>query len=250
VAAVRPGAPEIAAVLLGAVAWELSGRLSRFPFLPPLSAVLRAGARLLAEGDLLPALALSLSSLATGYALAAGSGVLTGLLMGRSRLWENALGVYVDGLIAAPSLIFVPLLFSTFGTARGTQVAVVVLYAFPIIAATTATAVRAVEPTLVEMARVFGAGRVSLLGKVVLPAALPLALSGLRVGMARAVKGMVSGEMLVALTGLGAALRTHGNRFDAEGVLAVLLLIVVVALAATGAVRVADHRVNGWARRA
>jgi NitT/TauT family transport system permease protein len=249
----NPGAegghgPEVEALLLGALAWELAGHALRFPFLPPLSVVLKACGRLVAGGELLPALGLSLSSLAVGYGLAAGAGLLLGALMGCSRLVEYALDVYITALIAAPTLIFVPILFSTFGTGRGTQIAVVVLYAFPVIAATTATAVRGVDPTLLQMARAFGASDASVLSKVVLPAALPLAMAGLRVGMARGVKGMVSGEMLVALTGLGAALRTHGSRFDAEGVLAVLLIVVVVALGATGLVRWADRRVNAWAR--
>ena len=246
----RRTAPELIALLAGALLWESAGRLLALPFLPPLSEVLRAGARLLAGGELLGALARSLTSLLGGYALAAGAGLAIGAAMGRWPAAEHALGLYVDGLLAAPSLVFVPILFSTFGTARGTQVAVVVLYALPIVAATTAAAVRGVDTRLVEMAQAFGADEASVLRTVVLPAALPQAMVGLRVGMARAVKGMISGEMLVALTGLGAALRTHGTRFDAPAALAVLLVVVVVALAATGLVRWVDARLNAWARSA
>jgi NitT/TauT family transport system permease protein len=241
-------APELVALLAGALLWEAAGRLLDFAFLPPLSDVLRAGARLLAAGELLPALARSLASLLAGYALAAGAGLAMGAAMGRWPAAEQALGFYVDGLLAAPSLVFVPILFSTFGTARATQVAVVVLYALPVIAATTAAAVRGVDGQLVEMARAFGAAEASVLRTVVLPAALPHAMAGLRVGMARAVKGMVSGEMLVALTGLGAALRTHGSRFDAPAALAVLLVVVALALGATGLLRWTDARLNAWAR--
>jgi NitT/TauT family transport system permease protein len=253
VAAAQAGADAVtrtepAALLLGAVAWEIAGRTLDSPLLPPFSNVLTAFGRLAARGELIGALGLSLSSLAAGYALATGGGLMVGALMGRSRLVEHALDMYVNALIAAPSLIFVPILFSTFGTGRGTQIAVIVLYAFPVIAASTATAVRSVDARLVQMARAFGASNAHVLAKVVLPAALPLAMAGLRVGMARAVKGMISGEMLVALTGLGAALRTHASRFDSEGVLAVLLVVVAVALATTALVQWVDRRVNAWAR--
>jgi len=242
------GGPELAALLVGAVAWEVGGRALGSALLPPLSSVLAAGGRLAARSELLGALGLSLLSLAAGYGLATGGGLVVGALMGRSRLVEHALDMYVNALIAAPSLIFVPILFSTFGTGRRTQVAVIVMYAFPVIAASTATAVRSVDANLVQMARAFGASHAHVLGKVVLPAALPLAMVGLRVGMARAVKGMISGEMLVALTGLGAALRTHGSRFDSEGVLAVLLVVVAVALFSTALVQWVDRRVNAWSR--
>jgi NitT/TauT family transport system permease protein len=242
------GAAELAALLLAAVAWEAAGRGLGSALLPPLSSVLTAFARLTARGELLGALGPSLLSLAAGYSLAAGGGLAVGALMGRSRLAEHALDMYVNALVAAPSLIFVPILFSMFGPGRRTQVAVIVLYAFPVIAASTATAVRGVDARLVHMARAFGASHAHVLGKVVLPAALPLAMVGLRVGMARAVKGMISGEMLVALTGLGAVLRTHGSRFDSAGVLAVLLVVVAVALVTTALVQWVDRRVNAWAR--
>src|SRR6185295_8425913 len=105
-------------------------------------------------------------------------GILVGAAMGRYRLVGSALGLYVDALIAAPTLVFVPILFSTFGTGRGTQVAVVVLYALPIVAASTATAVGTVDGTLVQMARAFGAHEAQVLARIVLPAALPLTLLG------------------------------------------------------------------------
>jgi ABC-type nitrate/sulfonate/bicarbonate transport system permease component len=99
------------------------------------------------------------------------------------------------------------------------------------------------------MARLYGAGERQLLLKVVVPAALPLAMAGIRLGVGRAVTGMINGEMFIAVVGLGRVLTQAGGRFDSESVLAVLLAVVLVALGAIGLVQWADRRVNGWLPR-
>ena len=137
-------------------------------------------------------------------------------------------------MLAAPNLVFVPILAALLGVGRPTQVAVVFLYAFFPVTATTAAAIRLADSALVEMARAFGAGGRQLFWKVLVPGSTPMILTGLRIGMVRAVKGMITGEMLVAVSGLGALARIYGSRFDAERALAVLLVIVAVAARRSG----------------
>lgn len=121
------------------------------------------------------------------------------------------------------------------------------LYAVFLIAATTAAGIRGADGSLVEMARSFGASERQLFRTVLLPGAAPVILVGLRVGVVRAVKGMIGGEMLVAMSGLGALARTHGSRFDSKSVLAVLLVIAAVALGGAGLVQAAGRRLTPWA---
>jgi NitT/TauT family transport system permease protein len=239
--------PRATALLVGAAAWETAGRLARFAFLPPLTDVLAAGWRLTVDGEILGSLSRSLISLAVGYALATALGVGLGALMGRRPLAEHLLGPYVTAMLAAPNLAFVPVLAALLGTGRLTQVAVVFLYAFFVIVASTAAALRGSDPILVDMARSFGARERQLVWRVLLPGAAPSILAGLRVGVIRAVKGMVSGEMLIAVTGLGALARTYGSRFDAANVLAVLLVVVAVALGGAGLIRGVERRLTRWA---
>jgi NitT/TauT family transport system permease protein len=97
------------------------------------------------------------------------------------------------------------------------------------------------------MALVFGANRRQLFWKVLLPGSLPLTLAGVRLGMGRAVAGMITGEMFITLSGLGAQLRTYGNRFDAASVFAILLVVVAVALVCSLAVRRVERRLTRWA---
>jgi NitT/TauT family transport system permease protein len=218
----------------------------RFPFLPPFSAVLRACWDLVRRGVILGNLAASLVSLAIGYGLAATLGVATGALMGRYSSVEYLLDTYLTALLASPSLIYVPILFALFGVSRASQVAVVFLYAAFIIASNTLTGIHMVDPVLVEMARSFGATESQLFRKVLLPGALPMIIAGLRMGMARGVKGMINGEMFIALVGLGALLRRYGDRLDSQKVLAILLVVIVVAWIATGAVQALDRRLTRW----
>jgi len=221
----------------GAAAWEAGGRMLGSARLPPFSSVLESAAQMAWRGDLLAPLAASLGSLTIGYLAAAAAGVLAGALMARSYVVEHLVDVYFDAFMASPVLVYVPVLFALFGVTRTSQVAVVFTYAFFIIAATTNAGIRDADPRLGEMARAFGASERQIFWSVALPAALPTLLTGLRLGMARAVKGMVVGEMVIALSGLGAALKGFGARFDIEGTLAVLLVILLVSIGCSALVR-------------
>ncbi len=240
------GGPQLASLVVGMVSWEILGHALDFPFLPPLSGVLRSSWELTVTGQILPHLAVSLISLTVGYGLAVTLGLLIGALMGRYRKVENLLDVYINALLAAPTLIFVPILFAFFGVSRASQVAVVFLYAFFIIVANTLTGIRTTDGSLLQMARSFGAIERQLFWKVMLPGALPLIMAGLRIGMGRAVKGMINGEMFIALIGLGALIKTYGGRFDAEKVLAILIVIVAVSVVTTNLVQALDRRLTRW----
>ena len=231
-----------ASLMLGALLWEvLAMAIAQFPF-PRLSAVVGAALELAATGTLFPALGASLVSLAFGFTAAVVLGMGLGMAIGRSRTVEHLVDVYLDAVMSAPTLIYVPVFFALFGVSRASQVAVVFAYAFFIIVETTASGVRSTDQRLIDMARAFGASRRQLFRSVALPAAAPFVLTGLSLGMTRAVKGMVVGEMVISLTGLGAMLRTRGARFDLEGVLALLLVIVVVSVVCNAAVDAAGRR--------
>jgi NitT/TauT family transport system permease protein len=235
------------ALLVGAVAWELAGRTLHYSFLPPISNVLRAALDLIASGQILGYLGASLVSLMVGYVLAVSAGVLLGLLMGRYRWADHIFDPYVGAFLAAPKIVFIPILYALFGVGRGTQVAVVFLSAFFIIVINTRGGIRNVAPSHVEMARAFGASERQLFWKVLLPGALPLTMAGLRLGVGRAVKGMIKGEMFIAVFGLGALLTRYGSRFDSERVFAILLVVIGVALVCSFTVRTIERRITAWA---
>jgi NitT/TauT family transport system permease protein len=242
--------PALLSLLAGALAWEAVGQAWDISFLPPFSRVLAAAVEMTLSGQIVGNLALSLAGLAAGYALAVAAGVSVGALMGRYRKVEHALDPFLTGLLAAPKLVFVPVLYVFFGVGRGTQVAVVFLSAVFVIMLNTMNAIRTVDNSYVEMARSFGAQGRQLFWKVLLPGALPLTLAGLRIGIGRAVRGMINGEMYIALFGLGALLRRYGGQFNAEKVFAILLVVVLVALACSALFRAFERRLTHWAEPA
>jgi ABC-type nitrate/sulfonate/bicarbonate transport system permease component len=234
------------ALLAGLAVWEVAGRALHYSFLPPFSTVLRALLDLIASGQILGYLGASLVSLMIGYALAVSGGVLLGLLMGRYRRVEYVFDPYISAFLATPKIVFVPILYALFGLGRGTQVAIVFLSAFFIIVINTMGGIRNVDASCIEMARAFGASERQLFRKVLLPGALPLTMAGLRLGIGRGVKGMITGEMFIALFGLGALLRKYGGRFDSARVFAILLVVIGVALLCSFAVRLLENRFTAW----
>lgn len=239
-----PGAP--ASLALGAVAWELVGHLADVPFFPPLSTVLARLAAMASDGRIFGSVANSLVNLALGFAISLVAGLATGVAMGRYRKVEAALGVYVYALLTAPSLVFAPIFFSLLGAGRGSIVAVVVMYAMFVIIINTASAIQSVPAHLVEMARSYGANERQVLLRVMLPAATPMIMAGVRLGVGRAVTGMINGEMFIAVVGLGHIVTQAGGRFDGASVLAVLLIIIAVALGAVALVQAVDRRLTRW----
>lgn len=240
------GAVSILSLLVGVVLWEVVGRVWQVSFIPPVSEVLATLVELVESGEILGNLAASLVNLGVGFAISVVGGVVIGALMGVFPIVNSALDTYVYALLTAPSLVFAPIFFSIFGLGRGSIIALVVMYAMFIIIINTADGVRSVPQELVDMSRSFNATRLQTLVRVVLPAATPMIMAGLRLGVSRAVKGMINGEMFIAVVGLGRVVTQAGGRFDAAAVLAVLIVIIAVAWLASALVRLVDNRLTGW----
>ncbi len=233
-------------VLVTAALWEIAARLANVSFIPPLGNVLGRLWQLTIEGQILDDLTRSLTNLLIGFAISVVFGTAIGVAMGLSKKVEAALDIYVYALLTTPTLIFAPVFFAIWGLSSGSIIALIVLYAILYIIINTAAAMDSAPTELLEMARSFNTPRRLTFMRIRLPAALPLILAGYRVAVARAVRGMINGEMFIAATGLGALVIQAGARFDATTVLAVLILIIAIAYAAIELVGFIDRRLTGW----
>jgi NitT/TauT family transport system permease protein len=246
-------------MLSGVAIWEALGWLANYPWLPPFSRVvglwpiLGIGPRtaegliqLVGSGVIIGNLLESLKGLAMGFGFSLVVGLTVGALMARYRRVEYALDIYVNAMLFAPGIVFAPIFFTIFGLSDITRVAVIVLYALFIMIINTFTGIRTVEPALLEMARSFGANERQIFFRVLLPASLPVVMAGIRLGMGRAVRGMINGEQFIAFVGLGALVQKYGSQFDASKVFALTLVILVVALLANWIVQAIDRRLTGW----
>jgi NitT/TauT family transport system permease protein len=243
----RNNAWEALALLAGAALWEALGWGLGLQWLPPFSKVVEALLQFVRNGAIVANIGVSLQGLIIGFSLSLVMGLTVGALMGRYRYVEKALDVYVHALFVCPSIIFAPIFFAIFGLSDAARIAIIVVYSMFVIVINTATAIRTVDPALVEMGRSFGCSERLIFTRILLPASLPLVFAGIRLGIGRAVKGMINGEMLIAFVGLGALAQRYGSQFDATKVFAIAMVVLIIGLISNWLIQTLDNRLTRWA---
>lgn len=239
--------PAFASLLVWAVLWEVVGRLELLLMFPPLSGVLMAALEIGGTATFWNAALITGQGFVLGMLLAVVVGVPLGILMGRVRAADRLLGMWVDLFASAPLSALVPVIMILFGMGQATVVVTVFLFAVWIIALDARAGVRHVPPSLLEMARSFGAGRGQTLVKIVLLAALPEILAGVRLGLIRGVKGVVIGQLLVSIIGFGELFELYSRNFLMEEFWALTLLLFLFALGAAAAIEAVERRVDYYA---
>jgi len=239
--------PMLASLLIWAALWEVAGRTGASFVIPPLSAI---GLRIV---EIVPTPSFADALWITGKAFVAGNllsivlGVPLGVLMGRSWLADRLFLPWVNMFLSAPLTALVPVIMVIFGLSQTTIVMTVVLFAVWIIVLDTRAGVRGISPALVEMAISFGANRWQAVTKVYLWAALPEILSGVRLGLIRAVKGVVIGQLLVSIVGFGHLFELYSSRFLMEHFWALLFVLFAFAFAINEVLAWLERRVEYYA---
>lgn len=239
--------PMMASLLVWCVIWEIVGRLDLMLMLPPFSEVLKAAFHLVQTPSWQSATVTTLRAFATGMVLAIAVGIPLGILMGRSKIADDLLGMWVNIFSSAPLSAIVPVLMILFGFGEKTIVAAVFLFAIWIIVLDTRAGVRHISPSLIEMARSYGASRRVLYAKIILWAALPEILAGIRLGLIRGVKGVVIGQLLVAIVGYGALFETFSRNFRMAEFWALTIILFAFALVIAELIERAEAKVEYYA---
>jgi ABC-type nitrate/sulfonate/bicarbonate transport system permease component len=185
--------------------WELVTRTGWVPplFLPSPLGVLAAGVEMVQSGELLTHLATSLGRILLGFGLGALGGVAVGLAVGVFSLAEAVGTPLIAATFPIPKIALLPLLILWLGIGEASKVAVITLGVFFPMAINTYAGVRHADPLLVRAAVSFGAGRWSLVRKVMLPSALPMIFAGLKLGAGTSLLLLVAAEMIAAASGIG-----------------------------------------------
>lgn len=239
--------PPVYSLLIWIALWEFVGQQGWAFILPPFSGVIEKLWVLLARPDFHAAALQTFESFVIGMTAAIVGGILIGFAMGRSRIANSILGMWVNVFASAPLSSLVPVLMLLFGIGQTTIIVTVILFAIWIIALDTYAGVRHISPSLEEMGQSFGATRWQVLTKILFWAALPEILAGVRMGLIRAVKGIVIGQLLVAVVALGRFFRTFSDNFQFEEFWALTLILFVFALGFSSLVGWAEHRVEYYA---
>jgi NitT/TauT family transport system permease protein len=237
----------MASLLVWCVVWEIVGRLDLIFLLPPLTEVIAAGIDLVRTPSCQDATVTTLRAFAIGMGLSIPSGVALGVLMGRVKLADDLLGMWVNIFSSVPLSALVPVLMILFGFGEKTIVAAAILFSVWIIVLDTRAGVRDISPSLIEMARSYGASKPALYLKIILWAALPEILAGIRLGLIRGVKGVVIGQLLVAIVGYGALFETFSRNFRMAQFWALALMLFAFAIVVAELIERAERRVEYYA---
>lgn len=239
--------PMMSSLVLWCVIWEIVGRAELILLFPPFSGVLASLVELVQGQKFWDATWTTITTFCIGMALAIVSGVALGVLMGRVKAAENLLGMWVNVFASAPLSALVPVLMILFGMGERTIIVSVFLFAIWIIALDTQAGVKHIAPSLIDMARSFGAGRFAIYAKVVLWAALPEILAGIRLGFIRGVKGVVIGQLLVSIIGYGELFELYSRSFLMEEFWALTIVLFAFALLVAELVGRLEKRVEYYA---
>jgi len=239
--------PMMTSLLLWGALWEMVGQLELTMLLPPLSSILFKMIEIVPTAPFLSA------AMETGRAFLVGTGgaivigVPVGVVMGKSLLLDRLLLPWVNIFLCAPLTALVPVLMILFGLGETTVVITTALFAIWIIVLDARAGVKSITPSLVEMARVYGANPWQAFMKIYIWAALPEILAGIRLGVIRAVKGVIIGQLLISIVGFGRLFELYSSNFLMEYLWALLLILFFFAFALAEVLSALERRVAYYA---
>ncbi|WP_158601046.1 ABC transporter permease [Teichococcus wenyumeiae] len=226
--------------------WEVAPRAGWVPqvILAPPSAALVEG---LAEWDFFAsALAFTFGEILASLIFAYGLGGLLGLVIGLSPFGRRAALPLVSSIYALPLIVIYPVMTAWFGIGPASKIWFASLYGiFPVILAT-AAGVQLVDRKLITMARAQGASFWPMMTEVIIPAALPAVVSGLRVGGALVTVGVVVAEMLASTDGIGFLITQNRTMFRTPQVYFGILLVLVLAGGLDTLISRLERRASRW----
>ena len=232
----------IAAALL---VWEALGRSVGEALLAGPSLVLPELVDLVIDGEMPVALAGSLRQMLVGYALALAIGMPVGVAMGRSRLIDAVLRPWVNMLVVTSVASLVPLFIVIVGTGFGFRVAVVFTASVFYIVLTGFQGARGIDPRWIDVGRAFNASQLQSFWRIMLPALYPYLITGARIGLVQAIRGMVVAELFV-IVGIGGLIHTAGLYVSTATLLALMLTLMAVGIAANELLRLVGRRLAPW----
>ena len=238
----------IRAVSLGVVltAWQLVGqRIDPILFTTP-SAVSVAALQMVVSGELWSYLWPSLVVLVVGLAISAVAGITVGLLLARFWALDVALDMYITFLYSTPTVALVPLIVLWVGFESTAKIVILFLFAFFPLVINTYQGVKNVDPRLLEVGRAFRCSERQLWTNIVLPAALPFIVTGLRLAVGRGLIGMVLADLYTAISGIGYLIVRSASTYRVDKMFVPIVVLGLLGITLTALLRAAERWVAPW----
>jgi ABC-type nitrate/sulfonate/bicarbonate transport system permease component len=243
------GLMRLSSLAVFALGWELLARRLGNLLLPTFTETMSALAQLIRSPELWEAMLVSNQAMVLGFALASSVGILFGMLIGRWRSAERYLDPYLSILLVTPKSALMPLVIMAAGLGLPSRVLVTFSYAVVAITVNVRAGVRGIDPDWIEMARSFGASELQVWRKVLLRGALPAIVTGLRLGLARSVSGMVTLELTFIALGLGRLLLDFEATLRSASLYATVLVVIAEAVLLLQAFEWLERWMAPWAHQ-
>lgn len=233
--------------LLALLVWQiLAARLGANFFASPAGMVTSAVA-LVRSGELMQYLVPTLGVLASGFALGVIVGIPVGLAIGRwQRLYWLSEGP-INLFYTTPLAAVIPVILVIFGFGWSTKIFVVFVFVVFSVIINSAAGVRNVDDDLLELARSFRSSERSLWGEILIASALPFILTGVRIGIGRALIGTVVAEFYAGISGVGYLIIYYSNRFNVAAALVPVAVLIALGVGSTALLKRAQRRLTPWA---
>jgi len=238
----------IALAVFGAI-WQWYAVTHKSILVPTFTATMAALPGLLTSEELWERMWVSNQALILGFAASCVIGIPIGVLLGRFRTAERFSNLYINILLVTPMAAIIPIILMSTGIRDGallSRVILVILFTFVMLIVNSRAGVRQVDPSVIEMARCFGASELTIWRRVLLPGSIPAVMTGVRIGLGRAVTGMVIIELLLVAVGLGNLVQRYEARMQGDQLYALVIVIVVEALLLIQVARWLERKVAPW----
>ncbi|WP_254447980.1 ABC transporter permease [Ruegeria arenilitoris] len=239
----------MSSLIIWGLLWEIVGQSGLTFFIPPLSEVVTTLFSMIGTTAFQTALAQTAYAFLVGVGAAILIGIPVGILMGKSRLLDELLLPWVNVFLSAPLTALVPVLMVLFGFGMKSIIITTALFAVWIIILNSRAGVKQINRSLVEMAQSFGASPFDAFFKIYFWAALPEILGGVRIGVIRAVKGVIIGQLLISIVGFGALFELYSANFLMGHFWAVLIVLFALAFTISEFLAYLERKVSYYAAK-
>ena len=217
-------------------------------FFPPPSDMLKALFDMVASGEIFPHIGVSVVRALCGYVIAAVLGLFIGILVAWSRFFENLFDPLIELIRPISTFALVPVMFVWFGIGNGSKIAIIVKACFFPIVLNTIAGIKGVDARLIQAARALGAGGLQMWTKVLIPSALPMIITGMRISTAMSMLAIVGVEMLAADSGIGFLVIDAQRTFATDRMFAGIIVISLMGVSLDRLARFVQNRLLFWHR--
>jgi ABC-type nitrate/sulfonate/bicarbonate transport system permease component len=239
----------VAAVLLGWLWISRTGAINPL-FLPHLERVIEEFYLIVATGVVFTHLKVTVIEILIAYAIATAAGLAVGYAIGRSRRAITIFEPLLASIFAVPIIIFLPLFILFFGIGENSKIAFGATYAFFPIALNTIGGISQVDKRFITVAQSLGASDRQMFWRVMLPSALPVIVSGIRIAYIIGFLSVIGAEMIAGLQGLGSQIVRLAEAMNTAEMFSYILFVILIAMALNAVLSLAQRRFAGAEARA